>query len=62
MPTDEEIIRALVDYADDYERHGLRGVSAFRFVRIMLDVDAILQGRNPRKLLDSMNRLSDGND
>jgi len=65
MPTDEEIIRDLVEYADSdrfMTAYGVR-LTAYQLVQIMLDVDHILQARNPRKLLDSMDRLSDaGND
>lgn len=53
---DEDIIRALVEYADT---HPELNVSAYRLVQVLLDIDHILDGRNPRKLLDSMGHLAD---
>jgi hypothetical protein len=60
---DEEIIRDLVAYSDRLvEEYESEAMNAYRLVQIYLDIDHILNShgpRNPRKLLDSMNRLSE---
>lgn len=53
---DENIIRTLVEYCDT---HPDLTISARDLLRVFLDVDEILGGRNPRKLLDVVDRISD---